>query len=104
MASLKWYSKNRILLLHKMMNSERFQLWTALTCLSLINLISHNAELADENREREGRWVLSFSALSMTMGFLACLSHLIWKDDFSGSKTEGVFVSISIVITRRATC
>jgi hypothetical protein len=86
-----------------MMNSERFQLWTALTCFSLINLISHNAELT-EDREREDRWVLSVSAISMTMGFLACLSHLIWKDEFSGSKIEGLFVSILIVITRRATC
>jgi hypothetical protein len=88
------------------MNSERFQLWTALTCFSLVNLISHHAELADNagDRNTADRWVLSVSSISLMMGFLACVSHLIWKDAFSGSKIEGMFVSILIVITRVTTC
>ena len=88
------------------MNSERFQLWTALTFFSIVNLISHHAELADkaEDRDKEDRWILSVSSISMMIGFLACFSHLIWKDWFSGSNLEGWFVSILIVITRMAIC
>jgi hypothetical protein len=65
--------------------------------LLFINYISHHAELKAEDGEREERWVLSVSAVSMMMGFLACFFHLIWKDEFSGSKIEGLFVSIEIV-------
>jgi hypothetical protein len=82
------------------MNSERFQLWTALTSFSFINFISQYDELADaaEDWEREEVWVLSVSAISTMTGFLACLSHLIWKDGFSGSRIEGLFVSTYTLI------
>lgn len=73
--------------------TSRFSLWTALTGFSVVVLADIASTTKDEpDRSQAQRWAMAVSCISLSLGALAVLAHVIVRDRFVATPIEGGLV------------
>jgi hypothetical protein len=85
------------------MPEKHFQYWAAATVFSLVSLTSLTNKIDDdiENWEREQRWALSVTVISLAFSAISCFLHMGWGDRFAGTPMELGVVSNSQPVLER---
>jgi hypothetical protein len=77
------------------MPEKHIYLWSALALFSLVSLTSTLDLIPNkrDDRDREQKWVVAVSSISLGLSGLCLIGYILMKDKFMGSKGELGMVS-----------